>query len=136
MALIAVQNQTLSNWLKHAYLMDLAYCNEVVTFTAPAGETKLGTVLGKITATGKYVVSKQTANDGSEVPAAITFFDGTYTAGDQKVVALVRGPAGISKLGILLDATFNDATKKAAAYAALEAKGIQVLDTVAVTAGA
>ena len=135
MALIATQNQTLSNWLKHAYLMDLAYCNEVVTFTAPAGLTKLGTVLGKITTTGKYVISKQTATDGSEVPAGIVFFDGEYTAGDQKVVALVRGPAGISKLGIILDATFNDDTKKAAAYAAFEAMGIQVLDTVTVTAG-
>ncbi len=133
--LIATQNQTLSNWLKHEYGSDFAYCREVVTFTAPAGETKLGTVLGKITASGKYVVSKQTATDGSEVPAAIVYHDGVYTAADQKVLTLVRGPAGISKLGIILDATFDNAAKKAAAYAALEAKGIQVLETLAVTAG-
>ena len=130
MALTAKQNQTLSNWLKSEYNIPFAFCREVVTLTAPAGEMKLGTVLGKITATGKYVVSKQTASDGSEVPAGILFNDRVFAAGDVKALALVRGPASISKLGIILDATFNDATKKAAAYAALEKINIQVLETI------
>lgn len=140
MALIATQSQTLSNWLKHEYLPDLAYCREVVKSTESAASLTMGTVLGKITATGVYVISKQDATDGSQVPAGIVFYDPAVVAGlggaPIDVLALVRGPASISKDGLLLDATFDTNAKKAAAYAALEAIGIQVLDTVAVTAGA
>ena len=131
--LIATQSQTLSNWLKKE--LDpafLAYCREegVVTFAA-AGTIASGTVLGKVTASGKYVVSKQAATDGSEVPAAIMWADKVATAaGDVKSIVLFRGPASVSAGGLVLDATYNDATKKAAAYAALEAIGVQVLPTV------
>ena len=40
------------------------------------------------------------------------------------------GPMGVSKGGLVLDATYDNAPKKAAVYAALEAKGIQCLDTI------
>ena len=35
----------------------------------------VGTVLGKVTATGKYKISVQTANDGSQNPIAIVVGD-------------------------------------------------------------
>ena len=131
--LIATQAQTLSNWLKKELdPVFLAYCREEVAVTfAAAGTIATGTVLGKVTASGKYVVSKQTAADGSEVPAAIMWADKVATApGDVKSIVLFRGPASVSAGGLVLDATYNDATKKAAAYAALEAIGVQVLPTV------
>ncbi|MGU3539988.1 head decoration protein [Methylobacterium sp. A54F] len=36
---------------------------------------KRGTVLGRVTATDKYVVSVKTANDGSQVPAMVLAFE-------------------------------------------------------------
>ncbi|MFZ6724702.1 head decoration protein [Undibacterium sp. MH2W] len=41
------------------------------TVTLAAGTLIRGTVLGQVAATGNYVVSVKTANDGSQVPTAI-----------------------------------------------------------------
>jgi predicted regulator of Ras-like GTPase activity (Roadblock/LC7/MglB family) len=49
---------------------------------------------------------------------------------DTKVLCLVRGPAIVSKDGLILDATYNTDAEKAAVYAALEAKGILCNDAV------
>jgi hypothetical protein len=49
---------------------------------------------------------------------------------DTEVLSIIRGPASVSTTGLILDASYDDATKKAAAYAGLEAVGIQVLETV------
>lgn len=46
---------------------------EVVTVTATGGALAAGTVLGKITATGKYVRHDDAASDGSETAAAILY---------------------------------------------------------------
>lgn len=43
-----------------------------------------GTVLGKITASGKYNKSLSTANDGSETPVAILADDVDASAGDKE----------------------------------------------------
>jgi hypothetical protein len=54
------------------------------------GKTLLaGTVLGKITATGKYVISPLTGGDGSQTAAAILIADVTI-AGDTVVSVLAR----------------------------------------------
>ena len=47
-----------------------------------------------------------------------------------KIPVIARGPVIVSKAGLVLDTTFNDATKKAAAYASLQAVGILVNDAV------
>ena len=58
-----------------------------VTVVDTAGTTlQPATVLGKVTATGKFVVSKQNAADGSQVPAAI--YVGTGTLGEYKETVL------------------------------------------------
>lgn len=132
MPLIATETQRFSNVVKHEYEPTLGFCREAVTANETAGATyAVGTVLGKVTATGKYVVAKETAVDGSKVPAAVVIEDKTLTAAtDTKVLTIVRGFAILSKGALLLDATYNDATKKKAAYDALEAKNILVNDTV------
>lgn len=130
--IIATDTQRFSNVVKHEYEPSLAYCRSMVTANEAAATTyEVGTVLGKITASGKYIVAKETAVDGSKVPAAVVLEDKTIAATtDTKVLALVRGAAIVSKAGLKLDATYNDATKKAAAYAALEAAGILVNEAV------
>ena len=130
--LIATDKPRFSNVVKHEYEPTLAFCRAVVTVNEAATTNyAIGTVLGKITASGKYVVAKETAVDGSKVPAAVVLEDKSITATtDTKVLVAVRGPMIVSKAGITLDATYDNATKKATAIAALEALGILVNDAV------
>jgi hypothetical protein len=71
MAVISTSTHTLSNVVKQEYLPDMAYCRELVIVNGPAATLAIGTVLGKVSATGKFKVSIETAIDGSEVPAAV-----------------------------------------------------------------
>lgn len=114
---------------------DILTVNEAsaVTYT-------LGTVLGKVTATGKFQISKPAASDGSQTPVAIYIGTGDALGApvdlavpattDTKVLALVRGKVVVSTAGLVLDASINDATKRATAYAALKAVGILVETSV------
>lgn len=132
MPIIATDTPRLSNLVKHEYEPSLGFCRAAVTVNEAAATTyQVGTVLGKVTATGKYVVAKETAVDGSKVPAAVVIEDKSVAATtDTKVLTIVRGNAILSKGALVLDATYNDATKKQAVYDALEAKNILVNETV------
>lgn len=63
---------------------------EEVTIDASAGAMAAGTVLSKLTATGKYVAYDNVGTDGSEVAAAILYAAVHDSAADQKAVAFVR----------------------------------------------
>jgi hypothetical protein len=63
---------------------------EAVTIAAAAGALVDGTVLGKITASGKYVAYSNAASDGTEVAAGVLYGQVPDTAADQKAVAIVR----------------------------------------------
>ncbi len=130
MQVIATDTKRLSNLLKAEMWADLGYCREVVTVNEAGASTyAVGTVLGKVTASGKYKICVQTAVDGSETAAAIVLEDKAIAATtDTKLVVLVKGPASVSKGGLVLDASHNLDAEKNAIYAAFEAKGIQVLD--------
>lgn len=129
--LIATENFRLSNVLKHEYEPSLGYCRETVVINDAAANLKIGTVLGVVTATGKYKVCVQTATDGSQNAAAVLMEDKTIAnSTDTKVLALVRGPAIVSKSGLVLNASFDQDAKRAAAYAALAARGIVASDAV------
>lgn len=131
MTVIATSLHTISNVVKHEYLADLAYCRQLVTVNDTAGTLAIGTVLGKVTVGGKYKRAVQTASDGSEVADVIVASAKTIAGStDTQVLVYFRGPMGVSKGGLVLDATYNLDAEKAAVYAALEAKGIQCLDTI------
>lgn len=131
MPVIATENFRFSNTVKHEYEPSLAFCREEAVVNDAATTLVIGAVLGKVTATGKYKVCKADAIDGSEVAAAVVIEDKAVPATtDTKVLALVRGPAIVSKGALVLDATINTDGEKAAVYAALEAKGILVNTTV------
>ena len=129
---IATDTKRLSALVKHEYEPSLGFCRAVVTVNeAAATDYVIGTVLGKVTATGKYVVAKETATDGSKVPAAVVLENKSIAAAtDTKVLAAVRGQMILSKAEVVLDATYNTDAKKATALAALEALGILVNDAV------
>lgn len=130
--IIATENFRLSNLVKHEYEPSLKFCRENVTVNeAAAKEYLIGTVLGKVTATGKYKISVQTATDGSEVPAAVVLEDKSIAATtDTKVVVMVRGAAILSRDKLILDATFNTQAEKDFVYASLEAKNILTSTTI------
>lgn len=132
MTVIATDVTRLSHLVKMELAPELAYCRTVVTANESGAQSyEIGTVLGKVTATGKYKICVQSAADGSEVAAAIVMEAKSVAATtDTKVLTLTRGPATISKAGLVLDASHNLDAEKDAVYAALEAKGIQVLDAV------
>ena len=103
---------------------------EEVIVSQTGGALVSGTVLGKVTATGKYKIAVETAVDGSKVAAALVISDASIgIATDTKLVVLVKGPAEVSQGALVLDATYNDQAKKDAVYASLEALNINVLTT-------
>src|SRR5574344_617683 len=115
MPIIAQDTKRLSALVKHEYEPSLGFCRNVVTVNeAAASDYVIGTVLGKITASGKYVVAKETATDGSKVPAAVVLENKSIAAAtDTKVLAAVRGQMILSKAEVVLDATYDNAAKKA-----------------------
>ena len=131
MSVIAQSTHTLSNLVKHEYGADYSYCKELVTVNDAAGTLAIGTVLGTVTADGKLKRAVQTAIDGSAVASAIVAVDTVIAATtDKQVLVYARGPLGVSKSGLVLDATYNTAPEKAVVYASLNALGIQTLDTI------
>ena len=131
--IIATDTQRFSNVIKHEYDPSTKYCRETVIVNEATAKTyTVGTALGKVTATGKYKISVQSASDGSQNPVAIVVDDSQAIAAttDTKVVVIARGPVIVSKAGLVLDDTFNDSTKKAAAYASLQTVGILANDAV------
>ena len=127
-----VDTSRFSNLVKHELWPETGYCRKEVTVNEAAIKTyAVGTVLGKVTATGKYKIAVETAVDGSKVAAALVIGAQSIPATtDTKVVVLVKGPAEVSKDALVLDATYNDNTKKQAVYDSLEALNINVLTTV------
>jgi hypothetical protein len=95
----------------------------VVIATGAAQNLAAGTVLGRITASGKYVLHDNAAADGSQNAAAILLFDANAVAADAPAVALVRGPAVVSDGALIFKAGIT-APNRAAAVAALAALGI------------
>ena len=131
MPLIATEAKRLSNVVKQELFPETGYCRVLVTYNGTAANLVPGTVLGKVTADGKYKIAVETATDGSKVADAIVMVEQTVPATtDTKVLCMVRGPAIVSKAGLVLDATYNTDAELAAVYAALEAKGILCNDAV------
>lgn len=131
MPVIATESKRLSNVVKQELWPETGYTRAVVTVNDAASTLVPGSVLGKVTATGKYKVAVQTASDGSQVADAIVMQEIAVPATtDTKVLVLIKGPAIVSKGGLVLDATFDTAGELAAVYAALEAKGIACNDAV------
>lgn len=95
------------------------------TITVASGTLEPGTVLGRITASGKYAAFDPAAVDGAETAVAVLWGKADASGGDAPAVALVRGPAIVNRN----DLVFAGAPSQAeidAAHAALLAIGILV----------
>lgn len=84
-----------------------------------------GAVLGKVTASGKYVLSASGASDGSQTPDLILAEPCDATAADKPVLAYARGDFAAGALTLGAGHTAASITE------GLRAKGITLLPIVA-----
>lgn len=135
MSVIATDYSHYSNLVKKSDSDSTELFHDLITVNEAAQKSYVvGTVLGKVTATGKYKISVQNAADGSQTSVAVVVGDSFGTAApftvaattDTKVLVLARGKVVVSLGALALDSTYNDATKKQAAYDSLKSVGILV----------
>jgi hypothetical protein len=138
MPVIATENQHYSNVVKHEYAPDWAYCKKTVVVNGPAATIAIGTVLGQVTATGKWKVCEASANDGSQVAAAVVVGNSAgkpmptamAATTDTTFLVMYRGPAAVSANSLTFGASVTAGALTQAAYAQLGAVGIDVLTTI------
>jgi hypothetical protein len=112
-----------SDWLKSE---DGSYrSRDTAVIAAGSGKLKSGQVLGKLSASGKYVPNAASGSDGSQTSVAVLVFPVDATSADAPAVVVARH-AVVSHAGLIHGATVNDATKRAAANGQLGAVGIIV----------
>lgn len=115
---------TLGDLLK--YELNGSYCRESVTLKAGTSYA-LGSVLGKITASGKYRLSPAATvvgDEGAETATAVLIGAVDATGGDKTGVVAARGPAIVSKAALVFDASVDQVAEIAAKHAQLAAAGI------------
>ena len=139
MATVLTRGEDFSDIIKHEYEPSVGYTREVVTVNLADGATLAqGTVLAKVTATGKYLVQDASLASGAGLEAAgILIGTDELTPGavcatttDTKVLMLARGPATVVKGKLVMGAGTDTAAEKQAVYDALAAKGIVTIDLI------
>lgn len=90
-----------------------------------AGVIKAGTVLGKLTSGGHYVISPNSGADGSQTAVAILIDNVDVTDADV-VAAVIARNAEVNGDCLEFDSTVDDADKKATKATQLAAVGIIV----------
>lgn len=94
---------------------------DVLTIASGAGKLQAGTVLGKITASSKYIASpaaQVTGKEGAETASAILAYPVDATSADVTVPCMTND-AEVKLPELIFDASVNDATKRAAKVAQL-----------------
>ena len=111
------------------YEVNPNYTREVITLqlglSYPAGS-----VLGRITASGKYTLSPATGADGSQTAVSVLLYPVNATLADAVGIVVTRGPAIVSRAALVYEATVNDAAKIAVKITQLAAVGIIARDGV------
>ena len=125
--IIATDTQRLSNLVKYEVAPEMGYCRKALAFDNTNGDVAIGTLLGLNA--GKWEVALQ-APTTAYSQFGLSTDAGVKLGGVAATVGLFRGPASVSKAAIVWHASFDQAAEKNAAYAALEAQGVQVLDAV------
>jgi|SRR5690554_1812758 len=129
MSVIYTEPKRISDLVKYEQAPEHGYCREdIVVNVAAAADYEIGTVLGKVTASGKYVpvtATEVTGQEGAQVAAAILLENVSVAATtDTTVTAAVNG-AMIVRDGGLVFVNEHTTAQRAAAVAAIEALGIK-----------
>lgn len=122
MPVIATDTQRFSNVIKYEQDPAVGITREQGVFNDTAQTLKVGTVLGKVTATGKWRVALSASADGSQTPAGIYIADTlgqssdlvVANATDTQILVLARGDAIVADGGLILGTGITLAAVKAA----------------------
>lgn len=114
-----------SDWLK-AESNTSGYSREEVTVISGAGKLVSGTVLGKITASGKYTPVTVAAEDGSQNAAGILLDPVDASTADVSAVIIARD-AIVVQQGLVYGADVNTAPERLAVQNALRALNPPIL---------
>ena len=116
----------LGDLLKREY--DRDYCREDVELVASADGYKMGAVLGKVTANGKFAVSPATGSTGEETACAVLMQD-VPPNGTQGII-VARGPVVIADTALVFHASVTTDAGKNEKHQQLAAFGIVVRKAV------
>lgn len=111
------------------YEVNPNYTREVITLLQGM-PYPVGSVLGQITASGKYKLATSGGTDGAQTATAVLLYAVDATLADATGIVVVRGPSIVSRAGLAYDATVDDGTKISAKIAQLTAVGIVARDGV------
>lgn len=100
---------------------------EAIVIASGVGVLLAGTVLGKVTATGKYKAYDNDASDGTEVAACVLLAEVDATSSDVAAVGIAR-EAEVWKSRLQWGAAVTTTGEKTAAYTDLAAKVVIARD--------
>ena len=123
---VLTQPPTMGDVLK--YEVNPNYTRETVTLLAGTAYP-VGSVLGRITTSGKYKLATSGGSDGAQTASAVLLYAVDATLSDAVGVVLVRGPAIVSRAALAYDGTVDDAAKITTKLGQLVALGIIARDT-------
>jgi len=111
------------------YEVNPNYTREVVTLLIGI-PYPVGSVLGRITASGKYKLATSGGTDGAQTASAVLLYAVDATLADATGIVVVRGPSIVSRAGLAYDGTVDDAAKITTKIGQLAAVGIIARDGV------
>src|SRR3990170_1994729 len=106
---VLTMSPTLGDLLK--YELNGNYSRETVTLKSGTNYA-LGSVLGKITASGKYRLSPNATvvgDEGAETALAVLIGAVDATASDQTGLVIARGPGIVARAALVFDASVDTA---------------------------
>ena len=121
------QPATMGDVLK--YEVNPNFTRETVTLLAGTAYP-VGSVLGRITASGKYKLATSGGTDGAQTASAVLLYAVDATLADAVGIVVARGPAIVSRTALAYDATVDDAAKITTKIGQLAAVGIIARDGV------
>ena len=120
------QPPTMGDVLK--YEVNPNYTRETITLLAGM-PYPVGSVLGRITASGKYKLATSGGSDGAQTASAVLLYAVDATLADATGIVVTRGPAIVSRAALIYDATVDDGAKIITKIGQLAAAGIIARDT-------
>lgn len=125
--LVSTRPTKVGDVIKHEYLPSTGYCRILGVVAVPAAGIAVGTVVEKTSVEGKWTpVVTATAADAAAIVVDTTVNDSSTKDGDFLLALLNRGPAQVADASLSFGAITPAA--KLTAFAALTAKGIEVLE--------
>ena len=123
---VLTQPSTMGDVLK--YEVNPNYTRETVTLLSGMAYP-VGSVLGRVTASGKYKLATSGGSDGAQTAAAVLLYAVDATLSDAVGIVVVRGPAIVSRAALAYDASVDDGAKITTKISQLNALGIIARDT-------